>query len=235
MSKKIRCIFHAENTASLVLYKNGFKCFGCGKRGQLKELPETLQPLDGEIQDEEPEDLTEKYKYIDSLPRKRIRGFDLPADERGYYITWSDGSCYKYRLYDAGKGPKYVGPRGVKPPLFWARQSKARVLALVEGELNCLSVAQAMEEWAVASPGSASMFNQDNLSKYLPVCKQYSNIVVILDNDNAGIKGLIEAKAYLTYKLPFVEYIQMPVDANEIYESQGRNVLREVLLTLPRK
>jgi DNA primase len=235
MSKKIRCVFHAENTASLVLYKNGFKCFGCGKRGLLKELPENLQPLDGEIQDEEPEDLTEKYQYIDSLPRIRVRGFDLPADERGYYITWADGSYYKYRLFNPAKGGKYLSPRGHRPGLFWARQSKARVIAITEGELNSLSVAQAMEEWAVCSPGSASMFNQDNLSKYLPLIKEYSSVVVILDDDTAGIKGLIESKAFLLYKVPFVEFIQMPVDANEIYESQGRNVLREVLLTLPRK
>lgn len=31
---KIRCPFHAENTGSCVLFPTGgFKCFGCGERG----------------------------------------------------------------------------------------------------------------------------------------------------------------------------------------------------------
>jgi hypothetical protein len=178
-------------------------------------------------EDTEKEDLTEKFKYIESLPTELIRGFKFPTDERGYFICWPDRSFYKYRLYNPGKGSKYLGPKGHKPPLFWSRREGRPILAIVEGEINSLSVAKAVPEWDVCSPGSASMFNVDNLSKHLTEFTKYANLVVVLDDDPAGIKGLIEAQAFFLYKHPFVNYIKIKPDPNEVLLVEGSAALRE--------
>ena len=42
-----KCIFHDENTASLVFYSNGtYKCFGCGEYGDIITLVQKIEGLD---------------------------------------------------------------------------------------------------------------------------------------------------------------------------------------------
>lgn len=220
------CPFHAEKTPSLVIYPTGYVCYGCGKKGKLKELPENLQKEGQHVTEHEPEDLTERFRYIDALPREYIRGLEFPADDRGYFVCGVDRNYYKYRLFNPGKGSKYIGPKGHSTPLFWAERKRKNTLCIVEGEINALSVARVMREWDVCSPGSASNFNTNNLSKYLTQFTQYANIVVVLDNDPAGIKALIETRATFLYKLPFVRYLQMDCDANEVLIVEGEEGLR---------
>ncbi len=227
--KRIRCVFHSETTASLVIYKDKFKCYGCGKHGNHSELPNSLQPKEGEIEDEEAEDVQDTFRYINTLPRREVRGLQFPCDERGYYLTWPGDTYYKYRLFQPGKGPKYIGPRGVKPPLFWATQSNASTLYVVEGEVNALSIAAVVGPRSVCSPGSATNFNSANLTKYLTEFRRYSRVILVLDNDVAGMKGLIEAKAFFFGKVPFVDSILLNPDANEILVNCGKEVLKEKL------
>ena len=112
--------------------------------------------------------------------------------------------------------------------MFWVRR-EGTVLSLVEGEINGLSVAKAMPEWAVASPGSASMFNSDNLTKTLTHYRDYDKIVVILDDDPAGLKGLIETKAFFSKRHPFVDVLLLKPDPNEVLVESGTEALRETL------
>lgn len=71
------------------------------------------------------------------------------------------------------------------------------------------------------------MFNSNNLSKYLTQFKKYSNVIVILDDDAAGIKGLIETRALFMYQIPFVTYVKLKPDANEILTTHGKEGLRK--------
>ncbi len=98
-----------------------------------------------------------------------------------------------------------------------------------------MSVARAFERDDVCSPGSATNFSASNLSKYLTAFKEYSKVVVVLDNDAAGIKGLIECRAAFLHKLPFVDYILLSPDANETLSENGPGALRDQLLRAHRK
>lgn len=229
--KKIRCPYHRDKTASLHQYGEYWFCFGsCAKQYTNKEVEEkTGEKYEYEEEAPEPEDIEEKKKYILALPFKSIRSLEFRCDNRGYYIYWPTGDFYKYRLFEPGKGPKYIGPKGHKPPLFWARRSNANTLSVVEGEINALSIAKAIPDWDVCSPGSATMFSGSNLDKYLHIFKEYSNVVVVLDNDAAGTKALIEAKAFLLYKIPFITFIQTGQDANETLCEKGPEALRQAL------
>lgn len=230
--RRIQCPWHHERTASLVQYQAGWKCFGACQKFYTNEEVVSRTGEQYEYQGpvkEDKEDITEKLRYIRSLPTSDIRGLRLPADARGYYLVWHDADYYKYRLFEPGKGSKYLNPRGHKPPLFWAKRAGSQTLSIVEGEFNALSVSLAYPEWDVCSPGSASCFNADNLGKHLTQFKNYSNILVVLDDDPAGIKGLIEAKAFLLYKLPFTSYKLVKPDPNEILVNEGPQTLRTEL------
>lgn len=232
MKTRIVCPFHYEETPSLVRNRDSWYCYGsCRKSYTHEEVENKLgNPVEFEVESEEyKEDLSEKFKYIETLSKTKVRGFELPSDDRGYYLCWPNAVFYKYRVYDPGRGPKYIGPKGHKPPLFWARQRGQRSLCISEGELNSLSLAEAFPDFDVCSPGSATMFNSTNLQKYLHIFKEYSKVIVVLDNDAAGFKGLIESKAFFLYKLPFIDFILMSPDANEILVEEGKEALREKL------
>lgn len=231
MRRRIRCLWHQEQTASLVQYPQFWKCFGaCGKTYTNKEVEErTGEHFEYEDLDEEKEDIPITMEYIKSLPLIDIRGLRFPADDRGYYVVWPGGTFYKYRPYEPGKGSRYIGPRGHVPPLFWATHRNYSTLVIVEGEINALSISKALPTYDVCSPGSASMFNASNLSKILTTCQKYNNVVVVLDKDTAGTKALIEAKAFFLYKVPFIDFIQLEEDSNEILVKYGPEELQKRL------
>lgn len=231
MRKRIHCVFHQEASPSLVWMGDAWRCFGACHKAYTKEEVEARSGIDFGVLpglDDDKEDLSLTFEYIDSLPVLELRGLKFPCDQRGYYIVWPNNEYYKYRLFEGSS--RYLSPRGYSPPLFWARHHGGGTLAITEGELNSMSVAMVCEEWDVCSPGSASNFNADYLARHLQYFKNYSSIVVILDKDAAGLKGLIETKAYFANKLPFVSYVRMERDANEVLQQQGRGALREMLV-----
>lgn len=230
MRRRLRCFWHSEATPSLIQRKNGWYCYGACQRLYSNEEVETKTGETYEYEeddDTDAPDIRETLNYIESLPKVEYRGLRFPTDEGGYYIVWPEGDFYKYRKYTPGTGPKYIGPKGRIPPLFWAKKVGARTLCVSEGEISSMSLAIAFPEFDHCSPGSASMFNDKNLQKYLPEFKQYSRIIVVLDQDPPGEKALIEAKAFLLYKIPFLSFITLTPDPNEILCEHGPEKLRE--------
>jgi CHC2 zinc finger len=89
---RILCPHHEERTPSCMVYPSGWAhCFGCGANFQHGKV-ETA----GEL--EPPEDLTISLAAIKGLPLKPVRGLELPADDRSFYIVWDDGQYYKRRF-----------------------------------------------------------------------------------------------------------------------------------------
>lgn len=231
MRQRIKCLWHQESTPSLIQYRNGWRCFGACQKTYSHEEVESLlgKEFDKEgLEFDDKEDIKESLEYIKTLPTKTIRSIPnlLEPPQGGFYVVWPDSTFYKYRQ-PYGKEPKYLGPKGHKPPLFWGLRKNSKSLFLIEGELNCLSLAQAFPESDHCSPGSATMFTSKNLEQYLTQFVGYDTLTVVLDNDTSGIKALIETKALFLYKLPFTKYILMDEDANEILCKYGKERLRE--------
>jgi len=233
--EKIHCPFHAENTQSCVVYETHYHCYGCGAHGP-------LSALGGKVADMAPkekyvENLKEKLDYIASLPTKTIRGFNLPYDDCGYFLLWPSGDYYKLRVWNPDAKDKYRGPAGHAKPVFWARRDPASssvpkgTLALVEGEFNALSTAEAFPEWDVMSPGSASDFKTDKFKKYvLTIVRYYRTVIIQTDRDGAGTEAAIHTKGLLLNKVPNLPIVLMSRDANEIYVHDGKEKLREEVL-----
>jgi hypothetical protein len=151
--ERIICPFHKgqngkdERTPSLVVYEDGYKCYSCGANGPLSKLslppgfvPTALRP---------PENLNASLKRIVSLPLAPVRGLNLPVDGDSYYIVWPGDNYYKRRKFLSNDGPKYLCPVGHKKPLFVPYEKQGGMLAIVEGEINALSLAQTQPNYSV--------------------------------------------------------------------------------------
>ena len=193
----IPCEFHkGDNTPSLAVYEDGhFYCYGCRKHGPVSLIGR--EALDLPPAPVEKEDLTESMQRILSLPTKLIRGLTLPYDDSGYYIVWPENQYYKKRYLSPSKG-KYRCPKGhVKPPFFI--QGRGRTLILIEGELNALSLS-CVCDFSMLGIGGAGDLNPKMMCHLMPVVELFDKVLIITDNDSAGVRGAIEAKTFLTQK-----------------------------------
>ncbi len=232
VTKRYLCPKHKEKTPSAVVYGDGFFCFGCGARGPASELG---LPPGERIEITYKEDIAESIARIEALPRKLIRGFMLPYNDRGYFLVYPDRAYYKLRLGvgdDAGN--KYRGPTGHKKPKFVAHKSgNLRRLVLVEGEFNALSLAALELPWDVVSPGAAGDFFSKSRASDLQEYAKYERVDIVVDDDGAGFQAAIECASQLkvlgceNVKAHFVKR-----DFNDIYDKDGKEALKEVAKAL---
>lgn len=222
---QIKCPKHTDNVASCHVYPNGIYCFaGCGFIRE-EELGFRV-PKDGTPK--YVEDLGKKLAYIDSLRVEKYRGFELPYDQKGHYIVWPDRSYYKLRQSDPKAKARYLGPAGHKASLFWARKGHSETLCIVEGEFEAMSVAAAIPDWDVVSPGGVSQFgNRQNLTHWI----RYAKVIVATDDDAPGREAAMEIQGLLLNKVPELRLILKSVekDFNDIFCEHGpENLKREI-------
>lgn len=218
---KILCPRHEDTNPSCEVYQDGAYCYsGCGPL-PLSEIGINTDDLPPKPK----EDVEATLTYISSLPIRVHRGFGFPADSTGFYICWPNASYYKKRSFDPAARPKYVGPTGHKPPLFWASHTGVSVLAVIEGELEALSLAAAELEWDVVSPGSAVLFTAPALLKH---CISYQTVIIAVDNDGPGIKAAQDLAAGLVDRVPklVVLYKDKERDFNKVLCEQGVSGLK---------
>lgn len=227
MTKKYLCPKHREDTPSAVAYANGYYCFGCGAKGPLTELG---LPAGERIEITYVEDVVATIAYIESLPRKEIRGFSLHYNSRGYYLIWPSEDYYKMRIEGAEAGNKYRGPSGhKKPPFVCGNSARHARLVLVEGEFNALSLAALEPACDVISPGGAGDFYSRSGERALEnYAKEYRQVEIVVDADAAGAQAAIEAKAKLvTFGCSEVKIHLVEKDFNDILVQNGKEALRD--------
>lgn len=225
MNKKYFCPRRPEKTPSAHAYGDHFFCFGCGARGPVTELG--LEP--GErLEFTYVEDLQSTLDYVGTLPRKEIRGFQLPYNERGYYLVYPNNDFYKFRIAGADSGNKYRGPSGHTKPPFVVSKGNGDHLVLTEGEFNALSFAVLEASMAVVSPGGAGDFYSRGNERYLREYARYGRIDIVVDADAAGAQAAIETKARLiTLGCPDVRIHLCEVDFNDVLVNRGKEALRD--------
>lgn len=226
MTKKYLCPKHEEKTPSAVAYASGYYCFGCGASGLLSELG---LPAGERIEITYVENIASTLSYINTLPRKEVRGFTLPVSPRGYYLVWPTQDYYKLRIEGAEAGSKYRGPSGhKKPPFFCQDLESLERIVLVEGELNALSLGALEPPFSVVSPGGAGDFYSKGNEQFLRSYSRYGRVDVVTDADAAGAQAAIETKAKLiTLGCPDVRLHLVEKDFNQILCDSGKEALRD--------
>lgn len=214
---------HKEDTASFNIYPSGWgHCFGCGYRAKVAEGTEEIEKY------VKPEDLHYSLTRIANLPKKTIRGLDLPYDDIGYYIVWPDNSYYKVRLFDSSShSGKYRGAKGITKPWYKWISGQNRLI-IVEGELNAKSLIESVTGYDVISPGGSGDFYSTVGKKEVQALYPYNEILVIVDKDAAGAKAGIEVKSLLVRAGHDNVKIELwETDANSILEIYGKEELKK--------
>lgn len=196
---------HTDDVPSMAIYEDGGFCHACGYLD--RSIANTDAPK------REQENIGDKLEYIRSLPRKEIRGLQLPYDSSGYFIVWPDNSYYKKRLWD---GPsRYMGPAGHKPSLL-RFSGLGSSLVIVEGELNAMSLRFNYKS-NIVSPGSAT-----NIMNYLQDYLLYGpNIAIVVDRDPIGVVMGLELKRELQKRGKRVSLIAVKQDLNDVLQHEG--------------
>jgi hypothetical protein len=201
----------------VVIYEDHAYCYGgCGVI-PLSELDSGGVPIGAAVPRPAPVNLEADLEHIKALPKARVRGLDLPVDRDSYYIVWPGDGYYKRRRFIADGGSKYYCPRGHKKPLYipWV-QPKAETLAVVEGELNALSLATLKPSFSVCSPGGSGDFGEKLLKTDASFLLTFKHFLVIVDRDEAGLKAATALKKALLHLTPYISIILMPRDANDL-------------------
>lgn len=224
---KINCPFHDDKTASLAVYSDHYYCYGCSKHGSLGDLGvpvSSASPRFLRTRGYPPEDINKSLKRILALPKKAIRGFELPYDDTGYYIVYPNANYYTKRLWEPPKpSDKYRGPAGHKKPLMVCspHDPMSDSLMVVEGQLNAMTAALFTPN--VVSPGAASDLNRPDFVNYY---LQYINIRVIVDKDAAGVVSGIALRDTLLYKGKQVVLHAVETDFNDLYVAKGKEAVQ---------
>jgi hypothetical protein len=226
MIERVICLWHMESTPSLVLYEDHVYCYGCGKRASMQEYERIAGSIPGNVarSPRRQEDLGKTLDYIYTLPRKTIRGFSLPYDDRGFYIVYPNEAYYVKRLW-GNDANKYRGPAGHKKPLFVPTNcTPNKPLFVVEGQLNAMSLAHSCDTVATMSPGACT-----DLSKYESVkyCLQYDSICIIVDKDPAGVVGGLELKKALLKHGKRIVLLPLEADLNDTYIQGGKDAVNQ--------
>lgn len=208
---KIICPFHEDTNPSCEIYEDGYHCFVCDASGPLSALGPEFRDIKAPPK-LPPTDLPSELARIKLLPFAPVRGLQLPVDTNSYYVLWPGDTYFKRRLFFPGEGPKYLCPRGHAKPPFWAHHdSKNSSLAVVEGELNALSLERVLSGWDILSPGGVGDFNE----KLLPMLRGYKRFVLILDKDKPGLDAGKRMKEMLVRMTPHVDLFLVAPDLND--------------------
>lgn len=216
---KIKCLnpSHAEDTPSLAVYDDGSGwCFGCQSYFRDIKAPVVVETIK--------DNLDEAMTYIGKLPMVNVRGLSFPHDKDGYYIVWPDRDYYKLR-YWLPKGPKYKGPKGHQKPPYWARKVGSRTLALVEGEINAISLSGAVS-FDVLSPGGIGDFINGTMKDSLHTFRGYDTIYVCVDKD-VGVTNALKFKELVKPFCQDVAIILLNQDFNQMLVDYGSEAFKE--------
>lgn len=217
--KRVLCSFHTEDTPSMVIYPDGrYKCFGCGAygKGDAQYTPVV----------KEKEDIVESIAYIESLPKKEIRGLELPYDGEYYYVLWSNRKYYKKRSISESKA-KYLSPIGHTKPLYTCNTpNNKNTIVIVEGEINAISLCNTLSDnsYHLVSPGSSTDFCR---SVYIDYYTKFDSAVIIVDKDPSGVRFGLELKFKLKSLGMNVTLYLIEEDFNDLLTKYGKEKVKE--------
>lgn len=204
----------------MVIYPDGGYCFGCNKSMKVDTGVKPKVKMTQKVGD-----INQTLGYINSLPKKEIRGLELPYDNLGYYIVYSGNNFYLRRNWK--DGIKYVYPANVEIPIFIALDATfTKNLIIVEGQINALSLVSSLNngEASIVSPGSANKLNN---KKYIDYYLKYDNILIIVDMDEPGILAAQKLKATLYKNKKNYEVMYMEKDFNDLLVYGGKEAVKE--------
>lgn len=209
-------------------FKTGANNWG-GKFSQKQNNLEKFTDMEGGETMEIAGTKGEEYLLSRGFTKEIIVEMEIGYDE----ATESIVIPYKGKEYSISRSIKdkvYRKPKGIEEPLYEVGDSQSRLIYVVEGQLDAMSLKQAGVEYAVATGGSGiSKVTTTLLAQ--EVVPQVRRAVIVPDNDNAG-ENTAERLVEAFNRLGMISYIaKLPEgykDVNEVLQSD-EHLLRKLV------
>lgn len=130
---------------------------------------------------------------------------------------YKDNKIVAVKLRDSEKNFKIIG-EGSKLPLFGQNlQNVGKMLVVTEGEIDALSVSQAMgNKWPVISVPNGAQGASKALKQHLDYLENFETVVIFFDMDEPGQNAAKECAELLSPGKAKIAQIQSAKDANEL-------------------
>ena len=144
-------------------------------------------------------------------------GIEYDAETESIVIPYKGKN---YAISRSIKEKMYRKPKGIEEPLYEVGESQSRLIYVVEGQLDAISLKQAGAEYAVATGGSGISKVTTTLEEQ-EVVSQVRRAVIVADNDEAGIRTATKLESELKRSGFSVLMAELPSefkDANEVLQ-----------------
>lgn len=232
---KIACPECGSSDANAVYDDGHTFCFVCRTQGWLEGEgpPETLKGarmsdlISGECQ---------------AIPN---RGLDDRVSQKYQYQvgTFKDQKCHIAPYFDEagamvaqkvrlpGKDFAVLGDLKKALPLYGQQlcRSGGKMIVITEGELDAMSVTQAMGlSWPAVSVPSGAAGAKKSISKALEFLESFEKVVFAFDEDEPGREAVEECAALLSYGKAYVAKLPLK-DANEMVKAKRSKELSDAI------
>lgn len=205
---------------NLARYSDGHAyCFGvsCGhyEPATSGRTTTTTRPTSSTARGNNASLLSGSYMYLQKrkLTEETCKKFDYrvvtfngqPAQAATYRDSAGNPIAQKLRFADKGEGMPWVGDKK-QASLFGSHLwGKGRKLVITEGELDAMAVSQVQaHKWPVVSIGHGCDGAKKHIAKNLDYIKNFEEIILMFDMDDAGRAAVEEVASVLTGMKVFV-------------------------------
>lgn len=211
---------------NLARYSDGHGyCFGCQYYEKSGDIDTSLQ---FERSVEKPRSGLEPYYQAEVNPLKARGITEETCRKYGVRVGHNQGKLVHFYPYylnnelvavktrDADKNFKVLG-NGNKLPLFGNQlQSSGKMVVVTEGEIDALSVAQAMKTWPCVSVPNGASGASRAFRQNLEFFEGFDSVIIFFDQDEPGQKAAKECAELLAPGKAKLAHIEGAKDANEL-------------------
>jgi len=214
---------HCGSSDANALYTDGHHfCFSC----------QTYTPAEGEVTHEPQHAQSTQFIKPEVTPLTK-RGLNYETCRQyGYGVaeylgspvqvasfTDIQGRVVAQKLRYPDKTFKVIG--NIKDACLFGQsiaQDGGKMLVITEGEIDCLSVAQAVPKWPVVSIKNGVSGAKKDIQKQIEWIEKFDSVVLMFDQDEVGQQAARDCAELLTPGKAKIAYLQCK-DANELLQA----------------
>ena len=220
---------------NLARYSDGHGfCFGCGHyekgTGDVAQhsSPSRTHGLEpyyqGEFSSLKARGITEE-----TCKKYGVRVGEYQEKRVHFYPYYVDNKLIAVKTRDGAKKFKVIGA-GSNLPLFGNQlQSSGKMVVVTEGEIDALSVAQAMKTWPCVSVPNGAQGAAKSFKQNLEFFEGFDSVIIFFDQDEPGQKAAKECAELLAPGKAKLAHIEGAKDANDLLVSgRASDIVRAV-------
>ena len=142
---------------------------------------------------------------------------------------YSGGQIVAYKSKDPQKNFTWTG-KNEEHQLFGQQNfGSGKCIVVTEGELDALSVWQARPNWPVVSVPNGAQGARKALQHQLKYLLGFNEIILMFDNDEAGIKAMEECVGLFPHNQVFIANLGAYKDASEAIQASDADAIRQAV------